>query len=79
MLVIVGFGLLVGNALGGMIGGAVLDSAFGPGAIRYAAAILPLAALIFILTQERDSKSVPVEQATHRSASLSEEQLSPSS
>jgi hypothetical protein len=69
------------NALGGMIGGAVVDSAFGPGAIPYAAAILPLAALIFILTQERGSKSVPVEKATHRSAGLkglSDEQLSPS-
>jgi DHA1 family inner membrane transport protein len=70
------------NALGGMIGGAVVDSTFGPGAIPYAAAILPLAALIFILTQERGSKSVPVEKATHRSAGskrLSAEQLSPSS
>src|SRR5258708_23066476 len=48
------------NALGGMIGGAVVDSAFGPGAIPYAAAILPLPALIFILTQEPGSRSVPV-------------------
>ena len=70
------------NALGGMIGGAVVDSAFGPGAIPYAAAILPLAALIFILTQERGSRSVSVERAKHRAASLrslGEEQLSPSS
>src|SRR6266404_6181535 len=66
------------NALGGMIGGAVVDSAFGPGAIPYAAAILPLAALIFILTQEPGSRSVPVERAKHRAASLrslGEEQL----
>jgi len=43
------------NALGGMIGGALVDSAFGPGAIPYAAAILPLVALLFILSQERSS------------------------
>jgi DHA1 family inner membrane transport protein len=70
------------NALGGMIGGVVVDSTFGPGAIPYAAAILPLAALIFILTQERGSSSVPVERAKHRAASLrglGEKQLSPSS
>jgi hypothetical protein len=65
-----------------MIGGVVVDSTFGPGSIPYAAAILPLAALIFILTQERGSSSVPVERAKHRAASLrslGEEQLSPSS
>jgi DHA1 family inner membrane transport protein len=70
------------NALGGMIGGFVVDSAFGAGAIPFAAAVLPLAALIFILTQERGSRSVAVERATHRSASLKrlgDEQLSPSS
>ncbi|MEH2482844.1 putative MFS family arabinose efflux permease [Nitrobacteraceae bacterium AZCC 2146] len=70
------------NALGGVIGGAVVDSAFGPGAIPYAAAILPLAALLLILKQERGSRSVPVERATYPSASLKslgEEQLSPSS
>jgi MFS transporter, DHA1 family, inner membrane transport protein len=43
------------NAMGGVIGGAVVDGAFGPGAIPYAAAILPLLALLFILTQERRS------------------------
>jgi DHA1 family inner membrane transport protein len=70
------------NALGGMIGGAVVDSAFGASAIPYAAAILPLAALIFILTQERGSRCVPVERAKHRAVtlrSLGEEQLSSSS
>ena len=40
------------NALGGMIGGAVIDSAFGPGAIPYAAMLLPFAALVLILSQE---------------------------
>jgi DHA1 family inner membrane transport protein len=70
------------NALGGLIGGFVVESAFGAGAIPYAALILPLAALIFIQTQERGSSSVPVERAKHRAASLrslGEEQLSPSS
>ena len=56
------------NAMGGVIGGAVVDGAFGPGAIPYAAAILPLVALLFILTQERCSetsvRSRPVLQAT---------------
>jgi DHA1 family inner membrane transport protein len=40
-----------------MIGGAVVDGAFGPGAIPYAAAVLPLLALLFILTQERRSET----------------------
>ena len=45
------------NALGGMIGGAVVDSSFGAGTIPYAAAILPLVALLFILSQERRNAS----------------------
>src|SRR5882757_3891747 len=56
------------NAMGGVIGGAVVDGAFGTGAIPYAAAILPLVALLFILTQERDSvtsvRSRPMLDAT---------------
>jgi len=42
----------VANALGGLIGGAVVDSSFGAGAIPFAAAILPVLALLFILSQE---------------------------
>jgi DHA1 family inner membrane transport protein len=42
----------VANALGGLIGGAVVDSSVGAGAIPFAAAIVPLAALLFILSQE---------------------------
>jgi DHA1 family inner membrane transport protein len=42
----------IANALGGVIG-AVADSAFGAGAVPFAAAVIPLAALVFILTQER--------------------------
>jgi MFS transporter, DHA1 family, inner membrane transport protein len=45
----------VANALGGLIGGAVVDSAFGASAIPFAAAIVPLVALLFILSQERHS------------------------
>jgi predicted MFS family arabinose efflux permease len=48
------------NALGGMIGGAMVDSAFGPGGIPYAAPILPLAALLFILSKEGRSSAGPV-------------------
>ncbi len=42
----------IANALGGLIGGTVVDSAFGAGAIPFAAAIVPVAALLFILLQE---------------------------
>jgi DHA1 family inner membrane transport protein len=45
----------IANALGGLIGGAVIDSSFGASAIPYAAAIVPSVALIFILSQERRS------------------------
>jgi MFS transporter, DHA1 family, inner membrane transport protein len=49
----------VANALGGLIGGAVVDSALGAGAIPFAAAILPVLALLFILSQEPRSKHLP--------------------
>ena len=45
----------IANALGGLIGGAIVDSSFGAGAIPFAAAIVPLVALLFILSQERRS------------------------
>jgi MFS transporter, DHA1 family, inner membrane transport protein len=45
----------VANAVGGLIGGAVVDSVFGANAIPFAAAIVPLVALLFILSQERRS------------------------
>src|SRR5258705_9271078 len=44
------------NALGGMIGGAIVDSSFGASAIPFAAAILPVLALLFILSREQRSK-----------------------
>jgi DHA1 family inner membrane transport protein len=50
----------VANALGGLIGGAVTDSSLGAGAIPFAAAIVPLVALLFILSQERRSPVGPV-------------------
>lgn len=43
----------IANALGGVIGGAVVDSAWGAAAIPFAAAVVPVAGLIFILSQER--------------------------
>jgi MFS transporter, DHA1 family, inner membrane transport protein len=49
----------VANALGGLIGGAIVDSSFGAGAIPFAAAIVPLVALLFILSQERGGVVVP--------------------
>jgi DHA1 family inner membrane transport protein len=47
----------VANALGGLIGGAVVDSSYGASAIPFAAAVVPLVTLFFILSQERPSTS----------------------
>jgi DHA1 family inner membrane transport protein len=49
----------IANALGGLIGGAVVDSLFGASAIPFAAAIVPAVALLFILSQERGSTVAP--------------------
>src|SRR5258707_5848652 len=71
----------IANALGGLIGGAGIDSSFGASAIPYAAAIVPSGALIFIPSQERRSAG-PVRSRVDRPGSLKslgEEQLSPSS
>src|SRR6266699_2082922 len=46
----------IANALGGLIGGTIIDSSFGAGAIPFAAAILPVLAVHFILSQEQRSK-----------------------
>lgn len=43
----------IANALGGMIGGAVVDSSLGPSVIPFAAAVVPLFGLLFVLSQER--------------------------
>jgi DHA1 family inner membrane transport protein len=43
----------IANALGGIIGGAVVDSSLGPSAIPFAAAIVPVFGLLFVLFQER--------------------------
>ncbi|MCB1512846.1 MAG: MFS transporter [Hyphomicrobiaceae bacterium] len=48
----------IANALGGLIGGAVVDSSFGAAAIPFAAAIVPVIGLLFILSQERNPASV---------------------
>ena len=42
----------IANALGGFIGGAVIDSHLGASAIPFAAAIIPVLGLLLILTQE---------------------------
>jgi DHA1 family inner membrane transport protein len=47
------------NALGGLIGGAIIDSSFGASAIPFAAAIVPATALLLILPQERGSGAAP--------------------
>jgi MFS transporter, DHA1 family, inner membrane transport protein len=43
----------IANALGGIIGGIVVDSALGAAAIPFAAAVVPVIGLLFILRQER--------------------------
>lgn len=49
----------VANALGGIIGGAVVDSHLGAAAIPFAAAVVPVVGLLFILTQERQPARAP--------------------
>jgi DHA1 family inner membrane transport protein len=39
------------NALGGLIGGAIIDSSFGASAIPFAAAIVPATTLLLILSR----------------------------
>ncbi|PKQ72525.1 MFS transporter [Aeromonas sobria] len=46
----------IANALGGIIGGTVVDSHFGPAALPFFAALVPLMGLFFILSQERSSR-----------------------
>lgn len=46
----------IANALGGIIGGTVVDSHFGPAALPFFAALVPLMGLLFILSQERSSR-----------------------
>lgn len=48
----------IANALGGIIGGTVVDSHFGPAALPFFAALVPLMGLLFILSQERSSRRV---------------------
>jgi MFS transporter, DHA1 family, inner membrane transport protein len=43
----------IANALGGLLGGAVVDSTLGAAAIPFAAAVVPAIGLLFILWQER--------------------------
>ena len=49
----------IANALGRLIGGAIVDSLFGANAIPFAAAIVPAVALLLILSQERGSSVAP--------------------
>jgi DHA1 family inner membrane transport protein len=75
----------IANALGGLIGGAIVDSSFGASVIPFAAAIVPAVALLFILSQERGGSAGPAQSkdpSTDRVGSLKslgEEQLSASS
>ena len=54
------------NALGGIIGGAVVDSTLGAAFIPYAAALIPTFGLMFIFMQERNSSpSLPQTTSTN--------------
>ena len=46
----------IANALGGLIGGMVIDSQFGAAAIPFAAIIVPIIGVLFIISQERRRK-----------------------
>ena len=48
----------IANAMGGLIGGAVVDSSLGPAFIPFAAIIVPAIGLAFIIWQERRSPSL---------------------
>ena len=48
----------IANALGGIIGGFVVDSTWGPAYIPFAAIIVPVIGLLFIIWQERKNPSV---------------------
>jgi DHA1 family inner membrane transport protein len=75
----------IANALGGLIGGTILDSSFGASAIPFAAAVVPAIALLFILSLERrGARPTPAGEPSRTDRvgslkSLGEEQLSPSS
>jgi DHA1 family inner membrane transport protein len=75
----------IANALGGLIGGAIVDSSLGASAVPFAAAIVPAIALLFILSQERGSAGPALSRKPSKIdragslTSLGEEQLSPSS
>ncbi|MCK5502706.1 MAG: MFS transporter, partial [Tritonibacter mobilis] len=49
----------IANALGGIIGGAVVDSALGAAYIPFAAIIVPALGLAFIIWQERNPAPAP--------------------
>jgi MFS transporter, DHA1 family, inner membrane transport protein len=46
----------IANAVGGLIGGTVVDSSFGPAAIPFVAAALPVIGLLFIANEERKAR-----------------------
>src|SRR5260370_35022589 len=45
----------IANALGGLIGGAIVDSSFGAGPAPFAAAVRPLSPVLFFLLQRTRS------------------------
>src|SRR5258708_5784860 len=49
----------IANALGGFIGGAIIDSSFVASALPFAPAIVPAISLVFVLSQERGGSVAP--------------------
>jgi len=48
----------IANALGGIIGGAVVDSSWGAAGIPFAAIVIPVIGFLFIISQERKVANV---------------------
>ncbi|MDR9831413.1 MFS transporter [Vibrio sp. FNV 38] len=53
----------IANALGGVIGGAVIDSSYGAAGIPFAAVIIPIVGLLFIISQERKTRVTNTEDS----------------
>ena len=49
----------IANAIGGILGGAVIDSHFGAAMTPFIAAVIPAAGLIFIVNEERKRRKRP--------------------
>ena len=49
----------IANAIGGIVGGSVVDSQYGAAVVPFAAAAVPFLGLLFILNEERKRRMSP--------------------